>query len=550
MEKGFVGGNKYVKNISLKQSQINEKYLKKLLFENNKTKFVLGYISPHLDFYHISKKIKSVFGNDIKVLLSTSAGELCNIELSNQKSIYMKTGDFWDTIVLQSFSDNLIKSVDIHTVYLYNDDIKQGKVKKSTTKRVSLIENEIKKIEIDEHIDYYKHFLFVLADGVSNSESFLVEAIYNSEKFPCTLIGASAGGKFDFQNTYIFNDTNIVQNSAVLTLIKVQDNIEFGIFKTQNFKKTDRFFTVNKSDSALRYIKTITRQGGDKEENIIDYLCDIFECSPKELSNKFSQYSFALNIAKSLYIRSVASVDLKNRLVYFYADIDYGDKLYVCKTVDIAQQTKNNFKNFMKDKDTKPIAGILNDCILRRVYNEDKLHNIRVFDDIPFIGFSTFGEFMGTNINQTLTAIFFFEVSKEKLFKDKFLDNFIINYANYHDFFKKRKLKNIYRKIIYLNQVLKIKTKQVEEYKKISLDRNEFDRLKSLCNNLNSSLKLIMRDINYIKENATEIKYLLDDDEISEDYFENYIQNNYVLSDSAKKNLEKVINNLSIAEYC
>ena len=65
----------------------------------------------------------------------------------------------------------------------------------------------------------------------------------------------------------------------------------------------------------------------------------------------------------------------------------------------------------------KPVGGILNDCILRRLHNQQSLAQIRSFDAIPTAGFSTFGELYGVNINQTLTALFFFRLeNKETVF--------------------------------------------------------------------------------------------------------------------------------------
>ena len=58
----------------------------------------------------------------------------------------------------------------------------------------------------------------------------------------------------------------------------------------------------------------------------------------------------------------------------------------------------------MKNK-PKPFAGILNDCITRRVVNSEELHKMNLFKDITIGGFSCFGEFMGIPLNDTLTSV-------------------------------------------------------------------------------------------------------------------------------------------------
>lgn len=57
-------------------------------------------------------------------------------------------------------------------------------------------------------------------------------------KNPCLTIGGAAGGHLDFKNTYIFNNRDIVQNKAVVTLIRFQNDIRMGVFKPLNFEVT------------------------------------------------------------------------------------------------------------------------------------------------------------------------------------------------------------------------------------------------------------------------------------------------------------------------
>ncbi|RJF86989.1 PAS domain-containing protein [Oleomonas cavernae] len=81
------------------------------------------------------------------------------------------------------------------------------------------------------------------------------------------------------------------------------------------------------------------------------------------------------------------------------------------------------------------MAGLLNDCILRRLNNQQDIAAVEQFWGCPVAGFSTFGELFGININQTLTAIFFFDVAQGQAFSDAFLDYFPAHYGNFQNYF-------------------------------------------------------------------------------------------------------------------
>ena len=546
-----VGGNEYIKNLKLTSTSLNETNLKKLLFEDSDTRLVLGFISPHLDFKKVSTKIKEFFGENIKLILSSSAGELANIDLSKNSSIYLEADDSWDSIVLQSFSSSLIKNIEIHTVNLHNEDIIEKNITKTPSQRVEEIEKEIEALDIKSDIDFKKDFALTFIDGVSNSESFFMEAMYKSRKFPCNIVGGSAGGKFDFKETFLFDGESILQHSAVVAIVRMQEGKRFGLFKTQNFKKTRHSFTVVDADPALRYVKSVKRKGREDSENIIDFFCSIFKCKPEELEQRFSYFAFGLEIDSELYIRSISSVDLENRLVYFYTDIDFGDELFLCSITNIVKQTRKDFSLFMKNKPSSPIGGILNDCILRRVSSPDELDKIKTFDNIPFIGFSTFGEFMGINVNQTLTSLFFFDVENEEDFRDYYIDNFVLLYATYQSFFRERELKqlksnelkNSYNELAKLNEKLedkivkirKSEAKLVESEKMASLG----GMVAGIAHEINTPVGMALTGITHLFEEGENLEKLFVSERLSEEEFKSYLETNKTLNQSIQNNLTK-----------
>jgi methyl-accepting chemotaxis protein len=76
----------------------------------------------------------------------------------------------------------------------------------------------------------------------------------------------------------------------------------------------------------------------------------------------------------------------------------------------------------------------MNDCVLRRLNNEAQLSGARFFENLPAAGFSSFGEILGVPINQTLSALVFFD-------KDvKAMSNFPVDYATYAAHYARRSL--------------------------------------------------------------------------------------------------------------
>ncbi|WP_283235248.1 FIST N-terminal domain-containing protein, partial [Pseudomonas viridiflava] len=87
-------------------------------------------------------------------------------------------------------------------------------------------------------IDHRDTLAYVTFDGLSASESFFMEALYESGRFPCLFVGGSAGGKGDFQKTLIHDGKRSYENHAQVVFLKSAKNVRFGAFKSQNFEPT------------------------------------------------------------------------------------------------------------------------------------------------------------------------------------------------------------------------------------------------------------------------------------------------------------------------
>jgi methyl-accepting chemotaxis protein len=483
----------YIKTLKCSENSLKES-LNSLKFNNSDVALIIGFVSANLNIEDISKIIKNYC--NAKVVLSSSSGELFNQQAGN--SIYCES----DSIVLMGFSADMIESCEIVTLPLYCEDLKESKIAIPIEERIKKLEKSIISSSVSFDIDYRDTFCYILFDGISKSENFFMHALYNSDKYLCPFIGASAGGKFDFKNTYIFNSQKVVQNSAVLTFIKLKKEVKYSIFETNNFKDTNFSFVVTDTSLEKRVVKSV-----DTRKNIIDTLCSHFNCQESELAIKLQDYSFAIKREDNLLIRSISNIDLENRELNFFCDIAYGDRVFLVKKTDIVSKTRDDYMKFLSTKASKPLGAIFNDCILRRVNNSKDLTKISFFEDTKIVGFSTFGEILGKNLNETLTAILFFEDNQN--FKDEYRDNFIKHYANSKLFFSTRKVNKQLHMITNDSEILysisDISDKIKEGFYIYKIDDDvKSETLKHFKNNFNDMITTTEDSLDRLNEHLTE----------------------------------------------
>ena len=430
--------NQGVKILQLTHSELSEATLAALKFPEKKTQLILAFVSSNLDFESTVEKIQRFTPFCEKVVAVMTSGELN----SQQANFYQTTDGKWDSIVLQSYSEELLASTEIKTVPLHCEDLKQGKITKNKQDRIRTIQSEIEKINVKMTINYQDTIAITFIDGLSSSENFFMKALYDSQRFPCHFIGGSAGGKLDFKQASVYDGSKVAHNCAVVIFAKLADNIRYGILKTHNFKKTDRSFYIAESDPQKRTVTTVISKSSGKIVNIVDHLCDYFKCQSNDLNTKLTNHSFAVEIGSELFIRSIASIDLDNKIIHFFCDLDFGDELILVEAKGFADSTKQAFDEFMKGK-PQPIAMLANDCILRRLNNAKALKELTAFQNIKAAGFSTFGELLGVHMNQTLTALFLFKVTKNEPFSDPIVDNFPIHYSYFKEFFTLSRLNSL-----------------------------------------------------------------------------------------------------------
>ncbi|MBR0951078.1 methyl-accepting chemotaxis protein [Bradyrhizobium canariense] len=408
--------------------------------EGARSPLALVFVSPHCDFARVVSSLQRLAGSTPVIAMST-AGELC----SAGQSLYKPTGSNWSSVVVQVFPADLLQSISIHSVSLHNEDIRKGDSSKAHDARIEAITRDVAAIRTPFAINVRDTIAFALVDGVSASENYFMEAVYRSGKFPCAFVGGSAGGKLDFKNTYLYDGRQILENHALIVFMKLAPGRAYSIFKTQNFKKTGKSFVVMGADPDRRTASGVIEANEIKPFAVA--VAKALNTTPANLMSMMTKYSFGVEVGGDLFVRSVAGIDADSGVVSFFCDVNSGDRLELLEATDFVDQTRRDLEAFLRDK-PPAIGAILIDCILRRLNNENKLRNMSGMWPMPVAGFSTFGELFGININQTLTAIVFFDV-REKPLNDSFIEMFPVHYAHFVEYFTRAHL----NRMVLLNRI-------------------------------------------------------------------------------------------------
>jgi hypothetical protein len=398
------------------------------LFDGVPSRLVFAFISPHSDFGRVTSALQRLAGT-IPVVAVSTAGELC----SASGSLYKPTGTSWSSVVLQMFPADLLQSISIHDVPLHNEDIRRGAPSMAHDARVDAIARSLSSVRVPFAVDVRDTIAFTFVDGVSACENYFMEAVYRSGRFPCAFIGGSAGGKLDFKNTYIFDGRKTLENHALVIFMKMAAGRGYSLFKSQNFKKTGQSFLVMGADPDRRTVSGVLDAHAKEIRPFATVLAETLKVTPANVMSKLAGYTFGVEVGGDLFVRSVAGINLDTGTLSFFCDVNSGDRLELLEATDFVEQTRRDLETFLRGKPPS-LGAILNDCILRRLNNERTLRNLSGLWPMPVAGFSTFGELFGININQTLTAVVFFDTSDNSL-RDPFIDMFPVHYAHFAEYF-------------------------------------------------------------------------------------------------------------------
>ncbi|WP_064609282.1 methyl-accepting chemotaxis protein [Photobacterium sp. J15] len=500
-ERDINNSSEVIKVIECKLNEIESKLtaFKEQLPSFN-TVLVLGYVPTHINLNEVNRSVsRQIQGN---VILTSTAGELS----SSQSPFY--SGSQSDKIVLQLFSQRLIAFSQTHLIELPCNDIKQGKIELTDSQRVDHLIQQLKRIHISKNLNAENMFAFTLVNGLTNSEDWLMEAIYESALFPIPFVGGSSAGKLDFKSAP-FHDGKAIRNEhAIFIFIELQPEFDYQLFKTQNFKPISDSWFIADSCSATRKVKSFINPKNKELTTPTSALSQYFRCSQDKLPDVLSDYTFATKIGDDYFIRSISDIDLNSQEISFFCNTPLGTELHLMKRTNFVEQTEKDYTS-LRRRHGEPVGGVFFDCILRRLQNSHALSNLTCFNSFPAAGFSTFGELHGVNVNETLSAIFFYKRENPQQLSH---GSFALDYSKYSLYNKElrsmaqRLLINIQDDIIKDN----MKTMDVAK-SSTSLTNDALKAIESISSNSIELNKDLGQFTNLVHTLASEANSLTDD---------------------------------------
>jgi hypothetical protein len=244
--------------------------------------------------------------------------------------------------------------------------------------------------------DLDTHVGLVLADGLSGAEERLMEKL--GDATDVAFVGGSAGDDLKFERTYVMDRGNCYSDAAALLVLRLKRGFE--IVKTQSFQPAGKTLVATKVDERSR---TVIEFNG---RPALDAYAEALGVTPELAPSLFFENPLGLMIEREPFVRSPQRAEQGS--IVFYCHIKEDTELALLRATDIVSDTRMAVEG---RNAVGKIRGLIDfQCILRtlQLRKEGKGDEYgAVFEGIPAIGFSTYGEAYLGHMNQTSTMLLF-----------------------------------------------------------------------------------------------------------------------------------------------
>jgi FIST N domain len=240
----------------------------------------LGFIPPHLDFHATVRLLQSRLPGETTFIAVSTAGESSCDEAPDGPPLYCAADGAWSSVVMQLFSPALIAQVSTHTVPLFSADIRGGQPQRSTDARVELIRDALAKVRPAFPINPRETLALTFIDGLSASESFLMEAVHADGRFPCPFVGGcSTAGP---SSTTSPSSCSCAWRRTIL---------------------------VSHADPIRRTVAQVVEIDELAPTSIVTALSRHFRCAPETLAARMQGYSLGIELDGEIFVRSIVAID-------------------------------------------------------------------------------------------------------------------------------------------------------------------------------------------------------------------------------------------------
>lgn len=241
-------------------------------------------------------------------------------------------------------------------------------------------------------------FAFLMVDGLSVREDELAATLARGLG-PVPLFGGSAGDGTRFEQTFILHEGRILQNAAVVTLVRTAARVK--VFSLDHLVPTTARMVVTGADPLLRRVHSINAEPAARE------YARILGKDPGQLTPfTFAAHPLVVRIGGAHHVRAIQQVDANGDLIFFSA-IDEGVVLTLAEPQDMAGHLADALAGLRGEGAAPAILAC--DCILRRLEALEKQKTGEISAILRkhgVVGFSTYGEQLNAmHVNQTMTGV-------------------------------------------------------------------------------------------------------------------------------------------------
>ncbi len=338
-------------------------------------KMVLFFASTKYDPESICQQMQDAFPQS-QVFGCSTSGEITSGQM------------FSNGIVAMAFSDVALQDLSIQVV----EDLQDGQ---ALNDAFAAFEAHVQAPMAE--LDPSKYVGLLLIDGLAGAEEAFIESI--GDLTNVIFIGGSAGDDLKFAATQVYANGKSYRNAAILALLK--PGVEFTFIKTQSFRDLGKTLEVTRADESRREV--IEFNGKPAAVGYAEAVGTTVDKAPEF----FMQNPVGLFIDDEPYVRSPQQI--QGTSILFYCGVVEGMELSLLESTDMIEDTRQAIEQARED--LGGISGIINfNCILRTLELTQKNRTAdygKLFEGVPTVGFSTYGEQFIGHINQTATMLVF-----------------------------------------------------------------------------------------------------------------------------------------------
>jgi hypothetical protein len=342
-----------------------------------KPRLVLFFASPQYDPARLSREMKSAFP-DAVVFGCSTAGEIISGRMLKHSLVAMAL----DASIIEDASIEVLQNLKQNAC---------GAVERAFANFGAHFKTSMKDLDFNRHVG------LVLVDGLSGVEEQLMDRIGDLTELQ--FVGGSAGDDLAFKATHVFAEGQAYTNAAVLCVIK--PGVAFEVLKTQSCKILEKSLVATQVNPARRQVLEFDHKPA------VEAYAEAVGSQPSQINTQFMRHPLGLIANGEPFVRSPQRTDGSSMV--FYCEVLENTPLSLLQSGDIVQDTRQDLEQ--KQTTFGPIGGIINfHCILRTLALQQSGQldaYAKLFQDIPTIGFSTYGEQCLGHVNQTSVMLLF-----------------------------------------------------------------------------------------------------------------------------------------------